>query len=239
MKGRKEKEGFDKLNPAEGKDGRLTKWQAAYIENAYRELETGITKERIEALGLDVRDKAFLDVGCGPGNFLVGVSANAPQLIVGVDLDEPFLAVARTELKRRSVSNFTLMKTTATDLPFVNESFDIVTCFLVLPHVPDDKDALAELARVLKKGGILAISGHGSGFPLRYLKRLRFKPLLMYLWSLVYAVTGKKFIPNTLQNYKKVCQDLTGMGFTVERITLSRKSFGLVETYRIKAIKIS
>jgi ubiquinone/menaquinone biosynthesis C-methylase UbiE len=218
-------------------DGRLTKWQAAYIENAYRELETGVTRKQIEELGLNVRDKAFLDVGCGPGNFLVGVSADGPERMVGVDLDEQFLAVARRELKRRSVSNFTLIKATATDLPFVNESWDVLTCFLVLPHVPDDKDALAELARVLKKGGILAISGHGSGFPLRYLKRLRFKPLLMYLWSLVYAVTGKKLIRNTLQNYKKVCQDLARMGFVVDQVTLLRKSLGLVGTYRIKAIK--
>lgn len=215
----------------------MTKWQAAYIKSAYRELETGITKKRIEELGLNVRDKAFLDVGCGPGNFLVGVSADGPERIVGVDLDEQFLAVAHTELKRRFVTNFSLVRATATHLPFINESFDIVTCFLVLPHVPDDKDALAELGRVLKKDGVLAISGHDKGFPLRYLKRLRFKPLLMYLWSLLYTLTGKKLIRNTLQNYKKVCQDLAGMGFVVDGITLSRKSFGLVETYRIKAIK--
>ena len=215
----------------------LTKWQAAYIENAYRELESGITGKRIEELGLNVRNKAFLDVGCGPGNFLVAVSADAPRLLVGVDLDEQFLSVAQMELKRRSVQHFVLMKATGTKLPFADNFFDIVTCFLVLPHVPDDKTALMELARVLKKGGVLAISGHDNGFPLRYLKRLKFKPLLVYFWTLVYGLTGRKLIRNTLQNYKKICKDLAEIGFTVDQITLLRKRFGLVETYRIKAIK--
>jgi len=215
----------------------LTKWQAAYIENAYRELETGITRKRIEELGLDARGKAVLDVGCGPGNFLVAVSEDKPKLLVGVDLDDQFLTVAQAELSRRSIKNLTLVKASGIHLPFPDGFFDIVTCFLVLPHVPDDRTALAELGRVLKAKGVLAISGHDKGFPLRYLKRLKFKPLLIYLWSLLYAVTGKKWIRNTLQDYRKICACLVEMGFIVDQITLPRKSFGLVVTYRIKAIK--
>lgn len=46
----------------------------------------------------------------------------------------------------------------ATQLPFGNESFDAIACFEVLEHVPEPYIALAEIGRVLKPGGIAAIS---------------------------------------------------------------------------------
>ena len=101
-----------------------------------------------------------------------------------------------------------LLRASLPTLPFADETFDLVTCFLVMPHVPDDRAALTELTRVLKPGGTLAISGHGLGFPLRYLKRFRLKPLQMYLASLIYRCTGKKWIRNTLQNDRKMCDSL-------------------------------
>lgn len=46
------------------------------------------------------------------------------------------------------------VKADITNLPFVNDSFDIVFCNHVLEHIPDDTKAMQELYRVLKKGGI-------------------------------------------------------------------------------------
>jgi len=215
----------------------LTKWHMRYIENAYNELETGIIKRRIAQLGLKIHNKVLLDVGCGPGNFLIAALKEGPKQIVGIDPDEHFLAASHNELKRQSSKNFTLLKGTAAELPFADESFDIVTCFLVLAHVLDDRNTMIELGRVLKTEGILVVSGHDKGFPLRYLKRLRLKPFMMYPASLIYALTGRKIIRNTLQNYKKVCEHLAGCGFIVEQVTIPRKSLGLAATYQIKAAK--
>ena len=218
----------------------MTEWHRAYIQNAYRELEDGITRRQLDTLNINATGKRVLDVGCGPGNLLVAISTDTPELLVGVDVDAFFLASGRSqigELVDRSSVDPTLLRAALPNLPFADASFDLVTCFLVMPHVPDDETALTELARVLKPGGTLAISGHGFGFPLRYLKRFKLKPLQMYLASLIYGCTGKKWIRNTLQNDKKICDILERIGVMPEVQHYNKKVLGCVATYWIKAIK--
>ena len=219
---------------------RLTKWHAAYIQNAYRELEHGITRKQLDNLGINAKSKKVLDVGCGPGNLLVALSTDAPELLIGVDIDETFLVFGHSHIEKlvkTPIAIPTLLRASLPTLPFADETFDLVTCFLVMPHVPDDKAALTELARVLKPGGTLAISGHGFGFPLRYLKRFRLKPLQMYLATLIYRCTGKKWIRNTLQNDRKICDILKGIGVVPEVRHYNQKILGCVATYWVKAIK--
>ena len=221
-------------------EDRLTRWHAAYIQNAYRELENGATRKQLDRLGIDATDKRVLDVGCGPGNLLVALSDDVPELLIGVDLDMTFLVFGRSHIEKLNeplskVPNLTCASLPT--LPFPDETFDLVTCFLVMPHVPDDKVALTELARVLKPGGTLAISGHGLGFPLRYLKRFRLKPLQMYLATLIYRFTGKKWIRNTLQSDRRMCDILSSIGMMTEQRQYNKRVLGCVATYWIKAIK--
>ena len=218
----------------------MTKWHHSYIQNAYRELERGITRKQLDALDINANGKRVLDVGCGPGNLLVALSTDIPELLVGVDIDTIFLLFGCSQVEKlieKPAPTPALLRAALPTLPFADASFDLVTCFLVMPHVPDDSVALNELARVLKPGGTLAISGHGLGFPLRYLKRFRLKPLQMYLASLVYRCTGKKWIRNTLQNDKKMCDFLNSIGVVPEVRHYNKKVLGCVATYWIKAIK--
>lgn len=219
----------------------LTKWHIAYIQNAYLELETGKTQKQLDTLDIETTGKYVLDVGCGPGNHLVALSTGDPKLLVGVDNDERFLTTGRSkidELISSSSTFLSLICASLPTLPFADSTFDLVTCFLVMPHVPDDNIALSELARILKPGGMLAISGHGLGFPLHYLKRFRLKPLQMYVASLIYKCTGKKLIRNTLQNDKKICKILHSIGLTVDVLHHSKRVFGCVSTYWIGATKV-
>ena len=218
----------------------MTEWHRAYIQNAYRELERGITRRQLDNLGINANSKRVLDVGCGPGNLLVALSADAPAHLIGVDVDETFLVFGRSHIEKlvkKPTATPNLLRASLPTLPFADETFDLVTCFLVMPHVPDDSAALTELARVLKPGGTLAVSGHGLGFPLRYLKRFRLKPLQMYLASLIYRWTGRKWIRNTLQNDRKICDILNRIGVVPETRRYNQKVLGCVATYWIKAIK--
>ena len=218
----------------------LTKWHAAYIKNAYHELKCGTTRRQLDVLQINATGKRVLDVGCGPGNLLVALAADAPERLIGVDIDETFLVFGRSHIKEAlepSAEVPILLRASLPTLPFADATFDLVTCSLVMPHVPDDGVALTELARVLKPGGTLVISGHGFGFPLRYLKRFRLKPLQMYLASLIYRCTGKKWIRNTLQSDKKICDILHDIGVVPEVRHYNPKILGCVATYWIKAIK--
>ncbi|OGH14330.1 MAG: hypothetical protein A2687_01740 [Candidatus Levybacteria bacterium RIFCSPHIGHO2_01_FULL_38_26] len=90
----------------------------------------------------------ILDAGCGPGAALVYLSKFGD--VVGVDISDDALKFAK---KRGKV-----VKGDVSDLPFKDETFDVVVCLDVLYHKwVDLKKALSELKRVLKPGGVLLI----------------------------------------------------------------------------------
>lgn len=93
----------------------------------------------------------ILEVGGGQS----GLSALLfPQAqITNIDLNADYAQVACNQQERvRFVCG------DATDLPFENQSFDAITMFDLLEHVPDDKKAVSEALRVLRPGGYLLIS---------------------------------------------------------------------------------
>lgn len=90
----------------------------------------------------------LLDIGCGFGFFLsqmrsLGFEAH------GIDIAEQALLYARTQMDL-VVSNRSL-----SDFP--DQSFDILTAFYVIEHVPDPKGMLSECYRLLKPGGLLLL----------------------------------------------------------------------------------
>jgi SAM-dependent methyltransferase len=80
--------------------------------------------------------------------------------VVGVDLSEEMLNVARKKMKDRGLK-YDLKIGDAEDLPFENGSFDAVVNRAVLWTLPDPKRALSEWKRVLKHGGSLCFFVHG------------------------------------------------------------------------------
>jgi ubiquinone/menaquinone biosynthesis C-methylase UbiE len=89
----------------------------------------------------------ILEVGCGTG-LILGRLAAAGARVVGADLSSGMLAAARAR-------GFAVTQADATRLPLADARFDAVCSFKVLAHVPDARGALAEMARVLRPGGLL------------------------------------------------------------------------------------
>jgi len=99
-----------------------------------------------------------LDLGSGTGYpaLLAAQAVGRGGGVVGLDLAEEMLAVARRKAASRGVSNVTFQAADITTLPFEPASFDAVIsrfCLMFLPEIPT---ALAEIARVLKPAGYLA-----------------------------------------------------------------------------------
>ncbi len=96
--------------------------------------------------------KYALDIGCGEGRFS-RMLREAGVRTVGIDPAKPLLAEARL---RDPDGDYRLGQ--AEELPFPNETFDLVVSYLMLIDVPDAARAIAEMARVLKPGGTLLIA---------------------------------------------------------------------------------
>jgi 2-polyprenyl-6-hydroxyphenyl methylase/3-demethylubiquinone-9 3-methyltransferase len=98
-------------------------------------------------------DRRFIDVGCG-GGILSEALARSGYKITGYDVSEPSLAVARRHAAIAGV-RVRYESGSAYSLPIPDASVDGVITSDVLEHLHDLPRAAAELARVLKPGGVL------------------------------------------------------------------------------------
>ena len=96
----------------------------------------------------------FLDVACG-----TGVLAGAAEQRVGAEGSVTAIDVhaGMVEVGRQLFSNITWRVGDATDLPFPNQSFDVVGCQFGLMFFPDTVQAIREMHRVLKPNGRLLL----------------------------------------------------------------------------------
>jgi ubiquinone/menaquinone biosynthesis C-methylase UbiE len=103
-------------------------------------------------------DSRILDCGCGPGSITVGLAQWASDgQTVGIDISEDQLNGARSIANGLGIENVTFRQGDIFDLPFEGDSFDIVFSQTVLYHIPDRERALAEMKRVLRPGGLIAL----------------------------------------------------------------------------------
>jgi ubiquinone/menaquinone biosynthesis C-methylase UbiE len=101
-----------------------------------------------------VAGKRVLDAGCGTGYGAAMLADGRPEALVGVDISDEAL----TDARQRLGDDVELVRADVRELPFDPESFDVVVCFEVIEHIDRQADALAELKRVLRPGGVLLIS---------------------------------------------------------------------------------
>lgn len=94
----------------------------------------------------------LLDVACGTGAVAIAADT-AGAHVTGIDVNPGMLAVARAR-----APEIDFQEGAAEALPFADASFDVVTCQFALMFLEDRAKALAQMLRVLKPGGALAIS---------------------------------------------------------------------------------
>ncbi len=100
---------------------------------------------------------SLLDVGCGPATITVDLAARvAPGRVTAVEISEDALAVARAEVQRAGTDTVDLAVADVHALQFADASFDVVHAHQVLQHVSDPVQALREMRRVCRPGGVVA-----------------------------------------------------------------------------------
>ncbi len=102
----------------------------------------------------DLAGKRLLDVGCGYGgrtlHYALRCGASEAE---GIEPGAVMVERCRALAKELGAKNVRFETGVAEDLPFPDDSFDVVTSFDVLEHVESPFDALAEIRRVLRPGG--------------------------------------------------------------------------------------
>lgn len=128
------------------------------IDPAFRERARMIFEEVAR-----IKPKKILDAGCGRGFYLKTLSCFPfVKKIFGIDINPSYLKIARKNIDKEKVI---ISKASIYRLPFPNNCFDLVIASEVLEHLKDDKKALMELKRVLKKNAHLIITVPNYYFP--------------------------------------------------------------------------
>jgi len=132
----------------------------AFIQERY---ELPILSRMISTKGFE----HVLEIGCGNGIGTKLINKYfKPNHITAIDLDEKMVQIAETNNRAENIS-FTVMD--ASKLDFPDNTFDAVFNFGIMHHIPNWKECLHELKRVLKKNGELILEDLSiesfSGFP--------------------------------------------------------------------------
>ncbi len=134
----------------------------------YDDLSQEHYRELAEALldPVDCRDKVVLDVGCGTGILAQVLLDKGAAKVVCADFSQQMLNQSREKFDRLGYApeRLAFHQADAENLPFEDNTFDLVVSGMVLGIVVNQEKVLAEKYRVLKPGGSIALSTHGPGW---------------------------------------------------------------------------
>ena len=130
----------------------------------------------------------LLDVGCGPATITADLAGRvAPGRVVGLDAASGALEAARATLAERDLpARVELTDGDVMSLPFDDGTFDVAHAHQVLQHLSDPVGALAEMRRVTRPGGIVAVRDAVYSAMAWYPE-----PEGMKLWRSVYMATAR------------------------------------------------
>jgi len=169
----------------------------------------------LEELDPQSGDK-IIDIGCGDGYYSYLLSGLGIQLnLTGTDLNEEALETAKENLKDKNIPliKADLMK----KLPFPSNTFDKAVMSEVAEHLPDDLKGLREVYRIIKPGGILALTVPHQNYPFLWdpvnwlLERIFKTHIKSGFWAGIWNQHIR------LYSKDQICEVLEKAGFKVEK----------------------
>jgi demethylmenaquinone methyltransferase/2-methoxy-6-polyprenyl-1,4-benzoquinol methylase len=153
------------------------------------------------SLGIDIRwrkkaiqwlaeskPKVILDVATGTGDFAVEAMELKPDKIIGIDISQGMLDVGIKKMAEKGLSSVIEMRNADSEnLPFEENKFDAVTVAFGVRNFENLEKGLAEMLRVMKPGGRVAILEFSKprSFP--------FKQLYFFYFNAILPVIGRLF----------------------------------------------
>ena len=116
-------------------------------------------RKKVIKMVTETKPESILDIATGTGDLAIQFAQkNQASKIIGLDLSEGMLSVARKKVKDKSFkTNIEFIKGDSEALPFDDNSFDAITVSFGIRNFENLEKGLSEIKRVLKKGGIFVI----------------------------------------------------------------------------------
>lgn len=157
-------------------------------------------------------DAAFLDVACGPGTATL-LAAPRVGSVVAIDFAEDMLQLCRANVARTGLTNVSVQKGEGQALPLTDDSFDGAVSMFGLMFFPDRKRGMRELVRVLRPGGVAAVSSWAPVIE---------SPAMMALFDAFRAIDPTQPTPQadvaSLENPAVFLEEMRDAGFVEVRI---------------------
>jgi ubiquinone/menaquinone biosynthesis C-methylase UbiE len=135
--------------------------RARFTRTAQQFAEFSLSKRSAEAdklveLAAPRGDELALDLACGPGTFTRAL-ARAVRAVHGLDITPALLEQARAAAAKENLANCVFECGDAYALPYPAAKFDLASCAYTLHHLTNPAAAIAELARVVRPNGRIAL----------------------------------------------------------------------------------
>ena len=168
--------------------------------------EATYQRKLAETQGFFRPNMRILEFGCGTGTTAIH-HAPRVQHIDAIDISENMLQIGRDKARKAGIENITFTRSTLTDFNAENASIDAVLGLNVIHLLPDREAAIAEVARILKPGGIFVSStaclGHSF---LRFIKLVAPLGKMLGLMPDVFVMTEEELAGEVMR-----------AGFNIER----------------------
>jgi len=145
-------------------------------------------RKRVIQILKTFQPKEILDIATGTGDLAIQIAKINPKKIIGIDIAEEMLLIAKEKIKKKKLNNIIEMFTADSEnLPFENMLFDAVTVAFGVRNFEDLEKGISEIYRVTKLGGKAVILEFSmpTKFPVKQLYQFYFKFILPLLGRLV------------------------------------------------------
>jgi len=133
------------------------------VKQYYHEYEHLLLARPIMSAILPYKAPLVLDVATGTGRLPLALLSH-PDFqghVIGVDLSRRMISIAASKLQPFG-DRVSLLWNSAEELPFADDTFDVVTCLESLEFMRNPRNVLGELVRVLRPGGVMLITNRIS-----------------------------------------------------------------------------
>lgn len=124
----------------------------SYFEEAKSLLETRLIRNSIKIPKIE--NLVLLDQGCGGGRYTTAWKLLGVKKAIGIDFSDIGISDAKSRVELAGIENVEFVKGSVLEMPFEDETFDIVYSNGVLHHTEDWRKGIKEQLRVMKSGGI-------------------------------------------------------------------------------------